>query len=47
MNFFAGNITSYAVELQKKVFMKADASLNLKRNSAIYLYQVVDRYGKS
>ncbi len=47
MNFFAGNITSYSIDLSKKVFMKADASLNMKRNSAIYLYQVVERYGKS
>ena len=45
LNHFAGNLTIHAIELMKRVF--GQETLNVKRNSAVYLYQVVDNYGKS
>eukprot|EP00347_Sterkiella_histriomuscorum_P023653 403333856 len=42
------NLIEYCEQLSQKVFQQAgeDLTLNLKRNCAIYLYQVIDLYGK-
>jgi hypothetical protein len=45
INFYSGKITDYSRALLCKVFATEGISLNTKRNSAIYLYQVVDLYG--
>lgn len=46
VQFYSGQITPYSQGLLAKVFTPEGVSLNVKRNSAIYLYQVVELYGE-
>lgn len=46
IQFYSSQITPYCQALLNKVFTREGVSLNVKRNSAIYLYQVVELYGE-
>ena len=45
IHHYAGKLTDFSVSMLTKVFQQG-MSLNVKRNSAIYLNQVVELYGK-